>query len=107
MQISAPAPIVKAYSRLTGLRGNIPASDYTTRDLSDEFNQAIRELKSAGYDVMEFSITDTSLEEMWGGGLEVRTALLKTRIDAVLTCFRIDHGEEKVGIGFLPPKGGR
>lgn len=103
MAIDAPAPIVKAYARLTSLRDNIKTGDPSTpRILVDEFNEALAEMKAGGYDIADFAIPESKLFENWGG-MEVHTVLFKSRIDAAILCFRIDDSVEQIRVGFEPP----
>jgi hypothetical protein len=71
--------------------------------LVDEFNEALQEMKTAGYDIADFAIPENKLFKNWGG-MEIHTGYFKSRIDAAILCFRIDHSVEQIRIGFEAPR---
>jgi hypothetical protein len=105
--------IVMAYARLKGMRDHVPTKSLTGTApdaLVNDFNRALDDLKSAGYDLSNFRITTNEMVELaYGSGRHAETALLQSRIDAVLIYFRITEdpdgeGPVKARIGFEAPK---
>jgi hypothetical protein len=103
MAIDQRASLVKAYIRLKGLRDNIPSMEWVPSVLADDFNQALNDLKAADHDLSDFAIKPSEVHETWSGDA-VLGSVLKARLDAVLTYFQINLGEEKAQVGFRAPK---
>jgi hypothetical protein len=92
--------IRKGYARLIGLKGNIPGDDLINLKYAEEFNKALDQLKQAGADVDDFRITQDDWTDNYGW--MIASALLRSRVDAVLTYFKVsseptDLPDRKIG----------
>jgi hypothetical protein len=103
--------VVRAYARLKSLHDNVPSTATQTahRQMVEDFNRALADLKSAGYDLSAFELRNNELERDFSGTLTARSDVLRSRVDAALIYFRIDQDPEDEGpvrarIGFEAPK---
>jgi signal transduction histidine kinase len=84
----APTPaqsIAMAYARLRALRDNIDTAEpYAPESLCTNFNRALDDLQSVGFDLSAFRL---DLEERVAdpnGLLQFASSVLRTRLDAIL-----------------------
>ena len=69
-----------------------------------DFNKALDDLNAAGFDLSAFKVTGNDMDDFHGQRW-VRSNVLRSRVDAVLTYFTIQTGEApKPRLGFDPPK---
>jgi hypothetical protein len=85
---TAPTPqqsIAMAYARLRGLRDSINVSEPDALDpLRADFNGALDDLHTAGFDLSAFKLDDGESVEDHDGSMRVPAQVLRARLDAVL-----------------------
>lgn len=89
--------IRKAYARLYGMKEGLrpPKTGYVDATQARDFNKAIDHLITEGFDVDEFRIQNSEIEDMaWGPPSTLYDTFI-TRLNAVLVYFSV--GESKIG----------
>jgi hypothetical protein len=111
--------IRRAFVRLDALRKNLPETHYVSEQYVTKYREALKHLRDVGFDVAEFDIPDSWVQQRvvasgpmatrYGKDREITRSQFRTKLDAAMGYFTFSAEESvpvsrRPSIGFVGPK---